>query len=1365
MSRAGGARERLASPFGLVVAAVAFAAAFALLAPPREAFTLASGGTDGGPDGGAHAGMYGGTGRLDELTLAYLGARAADGDLGDEEALAAVISLAGEGRVAEARALLAASPATAFDPAARARLDLELTAGELRRALAEARSGGGPSGGVEAPRSRLAAQLAELLRRPPLHVPELLEHAALLSERFGEVRTGAALERRLAEIDPPRAAHWYARCGRRLAAAGMREEALDCLGRAHRASASGDERFALGLALFEQLPAASPSGDAAADGTAADGATSSRTAPSRTALVERLLEEASALDERPSREGATVSPHALESLAGTLLAAELPGAAARAYARLAERDAGQRVRWLGEAARWSEAAARPAEAAVFLDAMTPLLAAAERPAHERRIEALLLGAGRGREALDRLAARLAREPLDAALVREAVAAARAAGQQARALGWNTLFLGAHGDDREAIERQIALTLALGRTDLARYWTERALAQEPDSAVHLERLARLAEWAGEPEAALAHRQRLLALRTGAEAGDTLLEIARLAESVRRPGVAARALERHMMRVAPEHARIERLVRLHELDGRPDRAAAALEASMLWHGVRASTLATLAALHRRHVHYPEALDAWERLAARYGRSGPETLARVELLWRLGRRDEAAALAPALETLTFAGAVSDYQTTLLAEIGWRYRLAGVAALAKPLLATLENEERRLQHGRRSVRAAIEAGNLAVARRDAETLWRASGEPELGLLALRLAVEGDERETSERLLDDPLFGERLREESGYWSLRAVALLREGDADGARRAWERALGISPQDAEALGGLLWLHIAEGDDAALAAALRRASALAAGTPTLWTAFAVGHLRLGEAAVSLPWFERALNAPKADYGLWLTYADALEQAGRAARAARVRRHAIAELRPRLRDALADERDELLQQYARMLVRYGGVAANEAWMRRALAATPAADAATLAWREDMAISWLMATERHEHARLFMARLHDARLDTPPWRTLALALGADDEAAVAAVLETSGGALSAGDRILALRRVGREAEAWRLARETLDGASGPAASGRVAEQYAAMRRHRPNDAAVRVVTHSREGLSIEESGVALRRTLGDAGIGLGLDVARRRLVSDGPGVIGEGERHDTRSAFEASLFRSGERRSAELSIGILDDGEESHAYGSARYARRDLRARRELALGLGWNEAADDSPALRLSATRDRAEVGIESGLGMRVFTRLSAELDELATRGDDRRLARGLNTRAELGLRGGLGALDWSGSVVAEDMRRDRESAASEALGLPSGTTLDGVLARRASTLSLNASLARGEGASASPRYYLGGGLSHVWPERAVGVRIDGGAGFRVLGEDELAIAFGRDAAIAGTRARADVATFRLSYRRRF
>jgi len=1325
-------RERLVSPYSLTLVSIGFAAAFVALAPELDEAPTSND-------------------TIDDLSLAYLKARAGSAELSDEDAWSAVLSLARQGRAAEARTLLDTASNLMLDAMQRTLLEIELAAGDVRRAAATRleQIDRQSLDGLTLARSRLETRLFALDRRERLPDLALLERGAELSLLVDNARLSATLYQQLAKRQPARSAHWFARCGQVLAGSPEHaDEALDCYRLGYLASAERSTRFSLGL-----------------DWLALAATRDRPTVEGQTPMEQALLGDAEA----------TTTER--ESLAGVYLASERPGSAALVFAELGRVDPAQRVRWFLEAARWAEAANRPAEAAVYLDRISTDVAAAEQAAHFDRIESLLLGAGDVEAAMQALEVSIGQRPDDVELLRHAVSLARQMGETERALAWNTALLGLLPEAPEALVEQVELALALGELAVALDAAERAVAVDPGDVTTRETLARVAEWSGKPERALTQWRWLSRARVVGRADERdLLEVARLAELLRRAAVAAEARHEIARREPPDGASIEHLVSLYELDGRPDRAVDALEKLMRLHGHDADTYRVLAALHWRHKNYREALGAWERLAASYGRSSEETLARMELHWRLAEPKQALRVAKHLEIQGVSGTPSNYQVSLLAEVAWRYRRPKLLAIAQPLLSDIEDTDQRVLQATRAVDDLQSAGETVAAQAMAERLWRESGDADLALTALRLAVEQGNGAEGRRLLAETSDSVALRGTPEYWSLKAALDLQQGDVDGAERAYDTALGIEPDNTEAIGGLLWMLIGAYRHERIALMLEQHRKFAVKQPLLWSAFAVAHAQLGDAPGSLVWFERALPGSPRDYGFILTYADALEAAGHVDRAMQSRHYAIGSLRPHLLDGTDGDRDKMLRQYGSVLARYGSADDNESWLNYILNAELETTDKAGFWREDMAISWLMATDRHEHARVIMARLHERRLEAPAWQEMALALRNDDRDRIEAMMATDS-MLSDGNRILALRRLGRDADAFALAVRTLEQPRSEDDRRIALAEYTALRRFRPSDITASTVSVRSGELTTRESRLGFRYSFGvqraggvgsglGRGYGMGVDVVRRQLASSRFALAGRDEEHE----LMFSLFRHSSRQSLQFSAAFLTSDEEDRVRGEFRYARRDARERHEFFVELAAGEAADESAGLRLAGQRNRVGLGLNATLSTLSFTRLSAVVSDISSRGSDERLAQGVRTRAEIGLRDSVGGIAWSSSVSVENVVNDRVVSLPDAFRLSPTTTLDDVILEQASAVSLNGSLSRGVVGSAfpdavSPRYFLNVGLGHYWPERAFALQLDAGAGFRVLGQDELGVSLKRGSRLGTGRRGADSTSFGVDYRYRF
>jgi hypothetical protein len=265
---------------------------------------------------------------------------------------------------------------------------------------------------------------------------------------------------------------------RHLTQLGRYDEALDALAPAVAAGSADDAAQGLALDLLLARARAIPESD-----------------PRRADAFELVAARV---------EGLLARPHPAQrarSLARLALELERPGLAADYYERAAARSPAESAALLVDAGRWRLAAGDTVGAASLY-----------------------------REAVDREADPVhSRE--DALL---AVAALESADRVSAAADLAGVYLERWSDDRELLARAADLSSRCMRVGAARDYGRRLLALDPDSAAALERQASLELAAGEPRGALPMLGRLLVLRPGDERLHRMR--ARVAEWAGRPEVA-------------------------------------------------------------------------------------------------------------------------------------------------------------------------------------------------------------------------------------------------------------------------------------------------------------------------------------------------------------------------------------------------------------------------------------------------------------------------------------------------------------------------------------------------------------------------------------------------------------------------------------------------------------------------------------------------------------------------------------------------------------------------------------------------------------------------------------------------------------
>ena len=1267
-------RESLIPRLHLLSIALLLIIAFIVLLPSRDTFTYTAGSQSSGKS-------------IDQLDLAYLKARDASGDLSEAEMLSVIHDMIRSKKWQEARILMAQRPDLSLDPRDQFLLNLETAAAGFYGATNEAKSA--------SYKANLVNLMTDLYDTPVLHDEDTLTQAAEFSADLGQPVLSSRYYKLMAEKFPAQAAENYGKCGSVMHRFGMYGESVDCYESGIASATDPVEKAMLSLRLgrvhqrFDKRLAAE-------------------------STLEKMVKDLP----RDRR--------ALELTAAFALENERPDIAYPLYARLADVDGGKAIFWLEKATLWAEASNQPGIAAEYVLSIRELSDDRFKPELNQRRQRLLIAAGRNEEALATMYERIAANPDSGEELIEGIKLATSMGITQQAMEWNEALLRIRPYDIEAMSRQIDFAMASQRLEEALAWNAKILKQEPLNAQHQLRQAQLLEWTGNVDGAMKQRK-LLAENNPSTANDR--ELLRLAELNWDSATAAETLHRIARREPLSTEELMKLVSLYEQDGSPQLAAAAIE-EMLGGSNDAMLLRELASLHTKHTKYEEALASWDEFANRFGRSAEESLQRMELLWRLKRPAEAVAMADQIDQFNSNGA-TQYQLALLTELGWRYRKPELIYAAAPYLDQLDENEFGTTTSRRLVQSLIDDNNYEQAIKTAENLWRETDDISFLLSAIHIALKENIYPHYERYLDADGDLIKVREIPEYWLTIADHYNRTNDPIAAIETYRNTLAMQPGNSDAISGLIWTMLGnDTDNTTLVATLDEYEASATEIPALWNPYAVGYLRADNPQKSLRWFSKLMTRDDHDYNILLSFSDALEQTGNNTHAYKVRQYAMQQLLPQVMASADDKIDDLGRDYISILRSYGSAAENEAWTEKLLAGIDDATAEESAWRRELAASWYLATQRNDYARLVMTKMHERRMESPAWQRLAVALNENNLPVVKEILASSEGELTSGDEILALRKLGHERQAYVLAKNTLE--NGKSANDRdvAREHMMSIRGSRPGYYAGLVKQRELGKLKITESGLSLRHTLTAADLGFEVDYRRNTLSSIDVASVNEDN-------LAVSAHFGNSTRGGRLTAGVNANGADELNYTSGEYYVRDRTGKRELISVVGFNEVAEDAAEFRLNAKKDRAAVSFQTSFNDREFVIVSGNVNELATRTTNERIARGVGASIEFGTRGSVGSNTWSMGVSAKGEKNDREPLAN----------LSRFLSDDSQQVGLSASLSRGGIRSdylsaASPRYRLSAKVDHSWPGDTTALRLEAGAGFRVMGNDELSLQLEHD-----------------------
>lgn len=572
-------------------------------------------------------------------------------------------------------------------------------------------------------------------------------------------------------------------------------------------------------------------------------------------------------------------------------------------------------------------------------------------------------------------------------------------------------------DDEAFRLSYDVYLANGNLAQALAVAESAVRRAPNHLEWRARLARVAEWAGKPQIALAQWRWLLERKGDQDAWEGVL---RLAPGLFDDAALLAALERKFAAGAASESDHPLIADSFERLYRPRDGLAFFEARERLAPSRLN-LVLIARLAQNLGEDARAIAALDAVVERYGPSPDLALQQAVLLFAKG--DPAAAF----ERLRRARAA-----TPESQVGFWQVYGELAALLQARDEALEAFQRALKGPNPRRETALEMlvellreRNPLEAARLAEAAWREFKRPRMFAAAIDLMGRSGRQAQAARLLEalGPDDERALGGDVEFWMNRARIHQALRQFDRARRAWVTAAEIDPEGAESRLGLLWFLIERRDHAALRKYLRQWDAAARQEPDFAGAFAAAYTALGEPGRALAYFAAQLRARQDDY-LWLmAYADALEQAREHALALRVRRHVWTHLRADPGGKGEAAREPLIAR-ARLALLFAAADDRLVILRRVLrrdGAEPLARDPQDAAMKELVLAYALSAERHELAKLWLLKSYARQLERPVWAEAARALHEKDRDALARLLEEQAERLPVYDRIYAAQQVGR--------------------------------------------------------------------------------------------------------------------------------------------------------------------------------------------------------------------------------------------------------------------------------------------------------------------------------------------------------
>jgi Tfp pilus assembly protein PilF len=956
----------------------------------------------------------------------------------------------------------------------------------------------------------------------------------------------------------------------------------------------------------------------------------------------------------------------------------------------------------------------------------------------------------------------------------------ATGKPNNALAKTPFFVKRYPENRNLLDLAISISKQAGRLDLAERWLMRAIQLVPtdvqyhqellklllangklkaaskiaDERLKLPRLspkervtiARLYEWTGQPVKAFKQWKWLL-LHQKSPSQEVQQRAVKLAIGLDHYEDATRFYEKierlHPLSLAEQ----KELIGLFIIQGQTQLAEASYLRYLKRKPNQREIWADLAGLQINLQEYTKAASTYEKMDKRFGLTTAEVLNLKNIYWLMDEPEKALAkliqhnhpdkkhrdeywkarmdLAWYLEDMEAASGVEKYI------VGLNLKTPVAESMIEQLMtmyAVTKNEKK--------------AELMALQG------WARFHKKVFAMNALQYAAASQDWKQVNQLTQRMLMGEyasKVDNDPQFWLLRANAAREFKDWKQAKIDLQSAQGLAPKNLDIRASLIWLLIADykENESTLRNALLENARLFGDKPFMWDVLAAGWSVLGQFDKAAYWYGLSLPKHQKDWAWLLDFAYALDQSGQKVRAWRVRRYILnlMETMPVKRAKNAPGRD-WNTSYLSLVREFKG----RDWGWKAARKLATYDLAQVPLSKTMQQNWLSlftewsladGNESQSYLMEQQARLYHIHL--PDWQRLGLALQRHESGVIEQLIE-SGRPLPLADKTLALAQNGYHAEALRFGLSHLNTTLPESEQNQLRAITVAIRTKQPNGIKIGINAEKLGDLSL--IGPSSRYAhASDGGVTL-LDmqsfkaIGKNSLVGAMPSVNRVQLTHLRFDREDTQTWQLGvDQRvnGSELQMGF---SQSLSIFGGLSY---DIAA--------GWHQRTQISAVgyalARWNHIQGTVNYQLDSRNSLNILTRwnqFDSVWGEPLGKGPnmDLSLTHTLFAQApEWRVRGTLQWMQLSRSSVLPSHIKPYLTAAQP--------SMDSVLTSKFGRIGIGTTLQHGDPGhlvhrEASPHWLLDMDAGYQWLSKRVDWGIAGGLGWRVLGDDELALTMG-------------------------
>ena len=1013
------------------------------------------------------------------------------------------------------------------------------------------------------------------------------------------------------------------------------------------------------------------------------------------------------------------------------LALDQPEVAANLYYRWSSiiHDPIKRIEKLQESGRWYLASGLPNKAAeVFNEGYT--LAKNATEAQQLALLAIqaLQAAGNNKLALKYIRSYRQKLPNDRKLIDAAISLYLADNDPERAYQMGILRLKLDSDDSKQIKKQIERALAIGKIQPALVYAQHLVKIAPaDDEAH-EILGRIAEWSALPR--LAMNEWLWLARTRKDE-ESITKTTQLSHGLYYFNVVIEMLKQlsEIRELTNEEMR-SLLSAYYEASSINDRINF-LQSYLKRYPDNIQLWKNLASSQENAGQLLHAMTTWQYIGSQFNRQPEAVTHQARLMWKNGQSGKAF-----FHLKKNQDSISEQEAQfwqILGDLSWELERLDHAASAYNVLWKARTTN--VVIAERLIQLTRDAGKTEESIAIGEMAYSRFKQPRWLLLAMDVANQAGLPAQLKRLIKIANGNEaQFHNSEMYWLMRAQLGTHENKPKVAVTHYQQALKVNPASTTAKAGILWNLIGQNDRQLLQSYLKAWNRDALENPSLWGAYGLGLVNVGQNKEALPWFERKSRINPNDYLWLLTYADALNKAGYADSSLRLQKKVLFNLRSRFVNAENESIDKIKEllhpEYLALIKEIEGTNADVILLKNALDKGLDDPSVT-----ELLIAAHLSQENGSAARYWLLQNHIARQKTPAWQRLALALRENNLAAAEHILENENDKLTKFNKIETLKRLNRDKEALTLTYQLLDS-------------------HNEQSSLQEPLFHSRDEL-VQKSSKQIQaaidyNSLGDINFAesqtrfftpykrgiLATELKHTHLDASGSDIkLPVNNELDISTKLKYPL-RAGTFQ-AKLGGNIRKD--KSLVQGAVKFSQNATK-KFKASLRLGKNEISHETGAFRALGVKDTILLGLSTQLTQQTFLHLDIDGHRYLTR-QGSTLGKGYKLQAILGNSLLTGMQTWQ--VRLQGSWEDNQLAKTlpgELNGLlaPAVANVETLIARNFGTMGIGTTFRHGasdQGVLRRPFVLADVWTGWVWPANALGYNGRVGMGISLLGPDIL------------------------------